>query len=112
MGRLEGLSWGAAEARFGDQIGVLLVDWFHTIPPDGEPPTHMLERVGRCVDELIQRGEDTLMVAHNGSLSLVLLHLGLAEERDMFQRGWTFRHGCYSAIRVDQNGPELIHFNR
>lgn len=86
MGELEGLTWGAAEAKFGDHIGVLLVDWFHTIPPGGEPPAHMLDRVGGCVDELIARGEDTLLVAHNGSLSLVLLHLGLAGEGDMFQR--------------------------
>lgn len=112
MGDLEDLTWGAAEARFGDQIGVLLVDWFHTIPPNGEPPAHMLERVGQCVDELIRRGEDTLVVGHNGSLSLILLHLGLAGERDMFQPGWTFRHGCYTAIRVDGNGAELVCFNR
>lgn len=112
MGDLEGLTWGAAESRFGDQIGVLLVDWFHTIPPNGEPPAHMLERVGECVDELIRRGEDTLVVAHNGSLSLVLLHLGLAKERNMFQREWTFRHGCYSAIRVDETGAELVCLNR
>lgn len=112
MGELEGLTWGAAEARFGDQIGVLLEDWFHTTPPGGEPPARMLERVGKCVDELVQRGEDTLMVAHNGSLSLVLLHLGLAQERDMFQREWTFRHGCYSAIRIDASGARLVCFNR
>lgn len=72
----------------------------------------MLERVGACVDALIDRGENTLVVAHNGSLSLILLHLGLARERDMFRREWTFRHGCYSAIRVDETGPELVHFNR
>lgn len=112
MGELEGLTWGAAEAKFGDHIGVLLVDWFHTIPPGGEPPAHMLERVGGCVDELIARGEDTLLVAHNGSLSLVLLHLGLAGESDMFRREWTFRHGCYSAIRVEDGRAELVCFNR
>ncbi len=112
MGGLEGLSWGAAEARFGDRIGALLSDWFHTTPPGGESPAHMLERVGQCVDELIERGEDTLMVAHNGSLSLVLLHLGLAGEGDMFQRERTFRHGAYSAVRVDGKGAELVRFNR
>ena len=112
MGELEGLTWGAAEAKFGDHIGVLLVDWFHTNPPGGEPPAHMLDRVGGCVDELIARGEDTLLVAHNGSLSLVLLHLGLAGEGDMFQRDWTFRHGCYSAIRIEEGRAELVCFNK
>lgn len=112
MGQLEGLTWGAAESRFGDHIGALLTDWFHTPPPGGEDPAQMLLRVGGCVDGLVRRGEDTLVVAHNGSLSLVLLHLGLAAERDMFTRPWTFRHGCYSAIRVDQDGARLVCFNR
>lgn len=112
MGELEGLTWGAAEARFGDHIGALLTDWFHTPPPGGEDPALMLLRVGACVDELILRGRDTLVVAHNGSLSLILLHLGLARESDMFRREWTFRHGCYSAIRADENGAELVSFNR
>lgn len=112
MGELEGLTWGAAEARFGDQIGVLLSDWFHTTPPGGEPPAHMLERVGGFADELIRRGEDTLVVAHNGSLSLILYHLGLIEERDLLRPDWSFRHGTYSAVRVDENGAELVQFNR
>ncbi|MBD5133240.1 MAG: histidine phosphatase family protein [Clostridiales bacterium] len=112
MGELEGLTWGAAEARFGDQIGRLLSDWFHTAPPGGEPPQQMLARVGGCVDGLIRRGEDTLVAAHNGSLSLILYHLGLVGERELLQPDWFFRHGTYSAIRVDENGAQLVHFNR
>ena len=112
MGELEGLTWGAAEARFGDHIGVLLSDWFHTTPPGGEPPERMLARVGGCVDELVRQGEDTLVVAHNGSLSLILYHLGLAGEGELLQPDWSFRHGCYTAIRVDENGAELVCFNR
>lgn len=112
MGELEGLSWGAAEARFGDHIGMLLSDWFHTTPSGGEPPQQMMERVGGCVDQLIQRGEDTLVVAHNGSLSLILYHLGLAGERDLLQPDWFFRHGTYSTVRVDEAGAELVCFNR
>ena len=112
MGELEGLTWGAAEARFGDHIGRLLSDWFHTTPAGGEPPQQMMERVGGCVDELIRRGEDTLVAAHNGSLSLILYHLGLAGEQDLLRPDWSFRHGTYSAIRVDENGAELVCFNR
>ena len=112
MGELEDLSWGAAEARFGDHIGVLLVDWFHTIPPGGEPPAHMLERVGECVDRLIRRGEDTLVVAHNGSLSLILYHLGLAGVDELYSKDWFFRHGTYSAVQVDGAGASLVCFNR
>lgn len=112
MGELEGLSWGAAEARFGEHIGVLLSDWFHTTPPGGETPAHMMERVGGCVDELVQRGEDTLVVAHNGSLSLILHHLGLVGEAELLRPDWSFRQGAYSAVRVDEAGAELVCFNR
>ena len=112
MGELEGLTWGAAEARFGDTIGALLTDWYHTPPPGGEDPALMSLRVGACVDELILRDRDTLAVAHNGSLSLILLHLGLAGQGDMFRREWTFRHGCYSAIRIEDGRAELVCFNK
>ena len=112
MGELEGLSWGAAEARFGEHIGVLLSDWFHTTPPGGEPPRQMMERVGGCVDGLVRRGEDTLVVAHNGSLSLILHHLGLVGEADLLRPDWSFRQGAYSAVRVDEAGAELVCFNR
>ncbi len=112
MGAMEGLTWGAAEARFGDHIGALLANWLHTTPPEGESPSHMLRRVAGCVDVLLDRGEDTLVVAHNGSLSLILLYLGLAGEQDLLRPGWFFRHGAYSAIRADEAGAELVCFNR
>ena len=112
MGAMEGLTWGAAEARFGGHIGALLADWFHTTPPEGEPPSHMLRRVAGCVDILLDRGEDTLVVAHNGSLSLILYHLGLAGEQDLLRPDWFFRHGTYSAVRADEAGAKLVCFNR
>ena len=112
MGALEDLTWAKAEKLCGELVGHLLADWFHTTPPAGESPAQMLRRVGSCVDELVRGGEDTLLVAHNGSLSLVLYHLGLIEEKNLLQHGWFFRYGTYSAIRADENGAELVCFNR
>ncbi len=112
MGALEDLTWAQAEKLCGALVGRLLSDWFHTTPPAGESPAHMLERVGRCVDGLIARGEDTLVVGHNGSLSLLLYHLGLVKEEELLQSGWFFHHGTYSAVRADETGAELVCFNR
>lgn len=112
MGALEDLTWAQAEKLCGGLVGNMLADWYHTTPPAGESPQRMLARVGGCVDGIIRRGEDTLIAAHNGSLSLVLYHLGLIEQKNLLQHGWFFKHGTYSAVRVNENGAELVHFNR
>ena len=112
MGALEDLNWAQAEKLCGGLVGRMIEDWYHTTPPAGESPERMLERVGNCVDGILRRGEDTLIAAHNGSLSLVLYHLGLIEQKNLLQDGWFFRHGTYSAIRVEEDRAELVCFNR
>lgn len=72
----------------------------------------MLARVSRCVDGIIARGEDTLIAAHFGSLSLILVHLGLIAGEDAFTAPWAFGQGTYSAIRVENGRAELLCFNR
>ena len=112
MGALEDLTWAKAEKLCGGLVGRMLADWYHATPPAGESPADMLKRVGGCVDGIIRQGEDTLIAAHNGSLSLALFHLGLIEEKNLLQHGWFFKHGTYTAVRVDENGAELVCFNR
>ena len=114
MGGLEDLTFAQAQERCGESFERLLADWIHVDPPGGESVTHMKQRVGACVDEIVRRGEDTLIVAHNGSLSLILSHFGLAKESELMNHNfnWFFRHGTYSAVRVDENGAELVYFNR
>ena len=112
LGALEDLSWAQAEKLYGGPVGRMLSDWFNTPPPEGESPSHMLERVGGCVDEIVRRGDDTLIVAHNGSLSLILYHLGLIEEKDLMQQNWYFHHGTYTAIEIAGGAARLAVFNR
>lgn len=112
MGEFEGVSWEEAQALHGDLVMRLVTDWFHTTPPNGESPAEMEARVGACVDEIIASGEDTLLVAHNGSLSMVLKHLGLAGEGTVMTHDWFFAHGTYSAIRIEDGKAELLVFNR
>ena len=114
MGSLEDATWEQAQERCGELFARLLADWAHVDPPGGESVAHMKRRVGACVDEIVRRGEDTLIVAHNGSLSLILSHFGLAKESELMNHeyNWFFQHGTYSVIRVDEAGAELVCFNR
>ena len=114
MGGLEDLTFAQAQERCGESFERLLADWIHVDPPDGESVAHMKRRVGACVDEIVRRGEDTLIVAHNGSLSLILSHFGLVRESELMNHNynWFFEHGTYSVIRVDETGAELVCFNK
>ena len=93
MGEMEDMPFKEGFARWGDDFHRMLRDWVHMPPPGGEDVAHMKERVGAAVDELVARGEDVLLVAHGGTLSLILSHFGLAA-----RPGWRFSIG-------EQNRP-------
>lgn len=112
VGDIEGLTWEEMGERYPQVRHDFIHDWAHTTPPGGESPEDMLARVGSFVDEVIARGEDTLLVAHFGSLSLVLFHLGLVDEKQAFEPEWAFGQGTYSAVRIEDGKAELLHFNR
>ena len=111
VGEIEGLTWEQMEERYPDILHPYIEDWFNTIPPGGESPEEMMARVADCVDEIIARGEDTLIVAHYGSLSLILIHLGVICPEQAFTMEWAFGQGTYSAIRIENGKAELVCFN-
>lgn len=87
-------------------------DWYRTVPPGGETPEEMLQRVGRAVDEIVAQGEDTLVVGHNGSLTMLLVHLGLETMENAVKEGHVFLQGCFSAVEITADGAKLLWFNR
>lgn len=112
VGELEGMTWEQMQNKFPDILYTFTTDWFHTTPPGGESPDDMAARVYSCVNHIILRGEDTLIVAHNGSLTLILDRLGLVPREQLLTPGWFFEQGTYSAVRIGDNGAELVCFNR
>jgi len=112
VGQFEGLTWEQMEARYPELLYPFIQDWFHVTPPGGESPAEMSARVKACLDEVIDRGEDTLLVGHFGSLSLVLKELGLIDETQSMTQEWAFGQGTYSAVYIDRTRTELTCFNR
>lgn len=112
MGEFEDTTWEQAQLLHGDLVMNLVTDWFHVAPPKGESADEMIRRVSACMDDLVRQGEDTLVVAHNGPLSMILRHFGLMEDDVLMKPDRAFRHGAYSVIKVEDGKAELIHFNR
>lgn len=112
VGAIEGYTWEQMEEQYPDALRDFLNNWFHSAPPGGESAQEMMDRVASCVDEIIARGEDTLIAAHFGSLSLILIHLGLMTGDQAFTGEWAFGQGTYTAIRIEDATAELVCFNR
>lgn len=112
VGDIEGLTWEQMERQYPEALHNFLGNWFDTTPPGGESAREMAARVAECVDGIIARGEDTLIAAHFGTLSLVLVHLGLMTWEQAFTREWAFGQGTYSVVRIEEGRAELVHFNR
>ena len=112
VGDIEGLSWEEMGERYPGLREQYIRDWANTTPPGGESPAVMLKRVSACIDELVARGEDTLLVAHYGSLSLAMVYLGVVSEEDAIKPEWAFGQGTYTAIRIEHGKAELLFFNR
>ena len=112
VGDLEDTPWDDLNETHPDLHRSYLHSWAQTVPPGGETPEEMAQRVGKAVDEIVQRGEDTLVVAHNGSLTLLLAHLGLEDRENVLKQGHIFEQGCCSAVEITEEGAKLLWFNR
>lgn len=110
VGDMEDISWDEAVRRFPGIPDRFVNDWFHTIPPGGEDPQEMLNRVARCIDGIIERGEDTLVVSHFGTMSLIAVHLGVMTEEEVTKTG--FGQGCYTAVEITADGAKLLALNK
>ena len=110
VGDMEDMPWEEAERRFPGVPEKFIADWFHTVPPGGEDPQDMLRRVSRCIDAIIARGEDTLVVSHFGTMSLIAVHLGIMTEAEIIAKG--FGQGCYTAVEITDGKATLLCLNK
>jgi len=110
VGDMEDLPWEEAERRYPGLPDRFIKDWFHTVPPGGEDPQEMLVRVGRAIDAIIARGEDTLVASHFGTMSLIAVHLGIMTEEEIIRTG--FGQGCYTAVEIKDGKATLLCLNK
>ena len=91
-------------------IGSMIQDWTKVVPPGGESYEAVIERAGAVLDEILERGEDALIVAHNGPLAALVARL-LSGGADMVRRLWLM-HGCYTCAELQNGLAYLRYFNK
>ncbi len=101
MGLFEPLSVPQIRADDPDFYRALMSDWVHICPPEGEHfDTGLAPRVAAVLDKVIAKGEDCLLVAHNGPLVYAMSYL-LGMPIEACQRFY-LKQGCYTMIEVDR----------
>lgn len=109
MGDLEGVPFMDMLEKHPEEIGAMLDKWSDITPPGGESFVDLTERVRPALDEIIATGEDSLIVAHTGTLAAVM-SLALRFPAGATDSIW-FDHGCWSCIDLNVR-PRLLYFNR
>lgn len=110
MGEFENTSFKAMAESRPELIRSMLEDWTTCTPPGGESYAELQARVYPCLDDIISRGEDALIVAHNGPLCAILARLLGVEPRSI-DKFW-FKHGCWSCVDLRDGRARLEYFNR
>ena len=92
-------------------VNAMFSDWTTVVPPGGESFESLRERVAGVIERVAARGLDTMLVAHNGPLSTILMML-LEMPNSAVNRLW-FEQGCWSCVELREGGkPRLLYFNK
>lgn len=98
MGDWEDCTFPELQEKYPEELNAMMKDWSRNPPVGGETFEQVFKRVTACVDEIIARGEDAAIVAHNGPLSMIVTYL-LGLEKSSVDRFY-FLHGCYTLIGI------------
>lgn len=110
MGEWENVSFDKMLTEQPELLHAMLGDWTTATPPGGEPYTHLKDRVEAVLRRVIERDEDTLLVAHNGPLSTVMMLL-LDMPDNAVNRLW-FEQGTWSRVDIEHGLARLKYFNK
>ena len=110
MGDFENKDYARLLEEFPEQVTGMLEDWSLFPPPGGESYEQVYGRTGAVIRSVLERGEDTLIVGHNGALATIFVRL-LDMQPKAVNHIWLL-HGCYSSIVIGSGMTRLEYFNR
>jgi len=111
-GAWEGRTSAEIQAEFPGMLEKWRLDPTGMRPPEGESPEELRERLAEWWRDLIadQQGQHVLVVAHSGSLRMLLAHV--LDAPIAATRRLSMPYACWSRITVDQGQAALAFHQR
>ena len=110
MGEFENRPFEQMIAEQPELVRAMLNDWTTVVPPGGESFDSLRGRVLNVIERAAAGGRDTLLVAHNGPLSTIMMLL-LERPDSAVNRLW-FEQGCWSCVELGEGKARLLYFNK
>ena len=108
FGLWEGQTFEEIKRRYPEQLRAWLGDLENEAPPEGEALPQAQRRVVAAFKEIVNRhnGDTCAIVAHAGTLRLILCHLLDLRLSNMFKIGQDY--GCINIVDFRRNGSPLV----
>lgn len=110
VGTFENASYDDIMEKYSIPFKAMLDDWVLNPPVDGESFDVMHKRIKSCLNKIIDNGVDGIIVAHNGTLSMILIELLGLRHSDV--TSFYFEHGTYSMVEIQAGRTRLRYFNK
>lgn len=110
MGEFENRPFEQMIVEQPELVRAMLNDWTTVVPPGGESFDSLRGRVLNVIERAAAGGRDTLLVAHNGPLSTIMMLL-LEMPDSAVNRLW-FEQGCWSCVELGEGKARLLYFNK
>lgn len=111
FGDWEGRHYSDLATKDSERYQAWCADWINQSPPNGESFVQFKNRVENAFKRLIERYSDEtiLFVGHQGVLRVIMLLLLKTPEAGFWQ--FTFEHGAYSLIEIEQDHAVIRRIN-
>lgn len=108
FGRWEGQTFEEIKKSYPGELRAWLGDLENEAPPEGETLPDAQKRVVRAFEGIVERhnGENCAIVAHAGTLRLILCHLLELRLSNMFKIGQDY--GCINIVDFRRNLSPLV----
>ena len=109
FGEWEGLKWDQIYDKNPDLPEYGSPEWWNLSPPNGESHREMRERALEVFNEVIEEGEDTLIVSHSGPLRFITAEI---LEKDPIEAMDEIHFSNCGYLNIDYSVPRVSARNK